>query len=110
MNNNTYSRCTVTVSTVKKSHASMDAACSRRNARQLSRSRSGAGGTPARIRVGGYHISRTPMCLVRSTAALTCGLYGAYYGAIRCAAVDDEFGAGHERRFVGCQKEDHRCD
>jgi hypothetical protein len=46
--NNTYSRRSQTVSTVKKSHASTVSTCSRRNERQLGPARSGAGGIPAR--------------------------------------------------------------
>jgi hypothetical protein len=48
MKTSTYSRRSQTVSTVKKSQARVLAACWRRKARQLGRSRCGAGGTPAR--------------------------------------------------------------
>ena len=47
MKKSTYRRRSVTVSTVKKSQASMLAACRRRNARQLTALRRGAGSSPA---------------------------------------------------------------
>jgi hypothetical protein len=49
--NSTYSRCRKTVSTVKKSTASTPLACTRRNCRQESADRLGAGSTPARWRM-----------------------------------------------------------
>src|SRR5215204_1534034 len=49
--NRTYSRCSKTVSTVKKSTASTPLACARRNCRQESADRLGAGLTPARCRM-----------------------------------------------------------
>src|SRR6266511_525116 len=47
MKKSTYNRCSETVSTVKKSTASMLAACARRNARQERPERSPAGPSPA---------------------------------------------------------------
>ena len=46
MKNSTYSRCSHTVSTVKKSQARIPAACWRRNARQVVAARRGAGIQP----------------------------------------------------------------
>jgi hypothetical protein len=46
--NSTYKRCSQTVSTVNKSHATIVCRCWRRNDRQLEPARSGAGGMPAR--------------------------------------------------------------
>jgi hypothetical protein len=46
MNNKTYSVVRRTVSTVKKSVAMMPAACARRNARQVTDARRGAGRSP----------------------------------------------------------------
>jgi hypothetical protein len=48
MKKSTYSRCIQTVSTVKKSQASVVAACWRRNDRQVVCARCGAGGRPSR--------------------------------------------------------------
>jgi len=48
MNTSTYSRRSQTVSTVKKSHATIPAACWRRNARQVPAARRGAGSSPWR--------------------------------------------------------------
>jgi hypothetical protein len=47
----TYRRRSQSVSTVKKSHAMVDAACARRKSRQLSRARALAGGKPASRRI-----------------------------------------------------------
>jgi hypothetical protein len=49
--NRTYSRCSKTVSTVKKSTASTPFACARRNCRHVMADRVGAGSTPARCRM-----------------------------------------------------------
>jgi hypothetical protein len=49
--NSTYSRCSSSVSTQKKSVARMPRACTRRNCRQLGPSRRGAGSIPARWRI-----------------------------------------------------------
>jgi hypothetical protein len=49
--NITYNRRNNTVSTVKKSTASRPLACARRNCRQVSADRLGAGSTPARCRI-----------------------------------------------------------
>jgi hypothetical protein len=49
--NSTYSRRSKTVSTVKKSTASTPAAWARKNRRQVSADRVGAGSTPARCRM-----------------------------------------------------------
>jgi len=49
--NSTYSRCNKTVSTVKKSTANTPVAWARKNCRQVSADRAGAGATPARRRI-----------------------------------------------------------
>src|SRR6266516_4807316 len=51
MKKSTYSRCSRTVSTVKKSTASMLYACARRNARQERPARLPAGPRPANLRI-----------------------------------------------------------
>jgi hypothetical protein len=56
--NSTYSRCSETVSTVKKSMASMLCACARRNARQQSPLRSPTGPRPCRVRKSIGHAAR----------------------------------------------------
>jgi hypothetical protein len=49
--NSTYSRCNKIVSTVKKSTVSTPLAWARRNCRQVSADRAGAGSMPARCRM-----------------------------------------------------------
>jgi hypothetical protein len=51
MKTSTYRRRRSTVSTVRKSHATIPDACARRNERQLSDPRLGAGSMPARLRI-----------------------------------------------------------
>src|SRR5436190_9523874 len=51
MKNRTYRRFKNTVSTVRKSHSRMLAACRRRNSAQLDSSRRGAGPIPSRLRI-----------------------------------------------------------
>jgi hypothetical protein len=57
--NNTYSRRSQMVSTVKKSQARIPAACSRRNARQFVLARHGAGSSPWRRRVVRIAVAET---------------------------------------------------
>jgi hypothetical protein len=57
----TYSRCSEIVSTVKKSTASMLAACARRKARQESPERSPAGPSPAWRRIFRTVVAETMM-------------------------------------------------
>src|SRR6266540_4217352 len=70
MKTSTYSRRSNTVSTVRKSQASVVAACWRRNDRQSSRSRSGAGGTPAACRMLRTRVAETSMPSLRSSPAI----------------------------------------
>ena len=64
MKNSTYNRRSHTVSTVKKSQATIPAACWRRNARQVMAARRGAGSSPWRRRVVQITVAetRTPRC------------------------------------------------
>jgi hypothetical protein len=64
----TYSRRSSTVSTVRKSQASVTAACWRRNERQSSRSRRGAGGTPASWSTLRTSVAETSTPSLRSSA------------------------------------------
>jgi hypothetical protein len=64
MKNSTYSRRSQTVSTVKKSHATIPAACWRRNARHVVVARRGAGSSPWRRSVVRIAVAETwaPSC------------------------------------------------
>ena len=68
--NNTYSRRSQTVSTVKKSHASTVSACSRRNERQLGPARSGVGGIPARASTFRTSVAETLIPSLRSSPTI----------------------------------------
>jgi hypothetical protein len=70
MKTSTYSRRSNTVSTVRKSQASVVAACWRRNDRQSSRSRSGRGWTPAAFRTLRTSVAETSMPSLRSSPAI----------------------------------------
>jgi hypothetical protein len=59
MKNSTYSRRSQTVSTVKKSHATIPAACWRRNAFQVVAARRGAGSRPWRRSVVRITVAET---------------------------------------------------
>jgi hypothetical protein len=59
MKNSTYSRLSHTVSTVKKSQATIRAACWRRNARQVVVARRGAGSSPWRRNVARIAVAET---------------------------------------------------
>src|SRR6266571_4364509 len=63
MKTSTYSRRSKTVSTLRKSQASVVAACWRRNERQSSSPRSGAGGTPEARRTLRTSVAETSMPL-----------------------------------------------
>jgi hypothetical protein len=58
------------VSTVKKSQPSIDSPCWRRNARQLSRSRCGAGGIPASASTLRTSVADTLMLSLRSSPTI----------------------------------------
>jgi hypothetical protein len=70
MKKSTYSRRSRTVSTVKKSQASVVAVCWRRNERQLCDVRSGAGGTRERTSTLRTKLAETLMPSVRSSPAI----------------------------------------
>ena len=60
MKNSTYTRRRKTVSTVKKSHATIPAACWRRNDRQFAAPRRGAGSRPWAHRILRIELAETP--------------------------------------------------
>jgi hypothetical protein len=66
----TYRRRSQTVSTVKKSHVKIDSPCSRRNARHDCRSRCGAGGTPALLRMLRTDVADTATPSLRSSPTI----------------------------------------
>jgi hypothetical protein len=68
--NSTYSRCSSTVSTVKKVHPSTPLAWARRNCRRVSADRVGAGSTPGRWRMAQTVLAPDP-ALVAQPAQLT---------------------------------------
>jgi hypothetical protein len=61
MKNSTYSRRSQTVSAVKKSHATIPAACRRRNPRQVVAIRRGAGSSPWQRSVVRMAVAETRM-------------------------------------------------
>ena len=66
----TYSRRSQTVSTLKKSQARIVSPCARKNERQLSRSRCGAGGTPAAASTVRTSVADTLMPSLRSSPTI----------------------------------------